>query len=262
MIAEGDIRAELIIQHDHHLIDVCHVRKDGRFHDGYKADLFDISKSDCRLCLSRDGIMQSLPEGLFFDENSLVKEKYDSDQIKEQDGILQQQRKDLRAFFSGFDNIFFERELELHDCLNSIETERDYFILKNLYGIDLHRQESPLVRKLMRSAIDADFVKGNLNLIPLLVRSILDVEMHFYINKKVVDNDEDSLCYTEVKFVLIIERLSNHDYNKRMHEYELFFSWLENLFMPFDCELDYCIKDYSQRFVLQDQITLDYNTQL
>ena len=268
MITKGDIRAELLIQQRDEFHDNYYIRKEGRFYDGYNSDIIETTdateKRDFDHCirLSRDGIMNSLPEGLFFDENEFLKKEYNTEQIKELDNKLHQQRSELKAFFSAFDNIFFKGEQQLHQCINAIECERDIFVLKHIYGNDPNRQKNRLVQKLLRAIIDTDILKGNLTLLPILVRSILDVDTYCYIDKKVVDNNDNSLCYTVVKFVLVIENLTNIEYNKMMHDYEEFFSWLEDLFLPYDCELDYCIKDYKQPFLLQDQITLDYNTQL
>lgn len=232
-------------------------RYKGCFYRGYNADLIKINRVEKAIELSRDGIMRNLPESLFFNEQYL-RDSSDEEVLKERESELEVQREQLSVFFEAFDTILERGLLELHKCVDSIECGKEEFVLKELYDIDIHRFHNPYVCKLARLLLDGDRLKGNIHLIPFFVKSILDENISCRRVSRVVD-ELKSIYYIELQFVIYIEGLSTEEYRQRMDEYDEFFWYLEQWFMPFDCEVDYCIKDINQTFVLGQQMTLDYN---
>lgn len=229
----------------------------GRFYNGYCCDLFKISEGEMALEFSRDGIMQILPESLFYDEQFL-RNATDAEALKSRISELAAKREQITIFFEAFDNILERSQLELQKSIDLIECDKEAFVLKEMFDIDINRIRNPHVHKLARLMFDSDKVKGNINLIPFFVRSILGSNITCRRVKRVVD-DVKSIYYSELQFIIYIEGLSSEEYRQRMDEYDEFFWYLEQWFLPFDCSVDFCIKDTHQTFILGEQMTLDYN---
>lgn len=232
----------------------------GRFYRGYTDDLFAISENEHALEFSRDGIMHILPEALFYDEQFL-NDAMDKEDLQRRIVELKKQREQLSVFFDAFDTVFERRQIELQQGIDSIESNKEEFVLKELYDIDIRRIRNIHVRKLARLLLDGDRIKGNLHLIPFFVRSILDANISCRSLNRVVDETR-SIYHTELQFLIFIKDLSSAEYRQKMDELDEFFWYLEQWFLPFDCDVDFCIKDYHQDFVLGQQMTLDYNIHL
>ena len=232
----------------------------GRFFRGYTDDLLAVSNTEHAFEFSRDGIMHLLPEALFYDEQYLHDSTNKEDLLRRTDE-LKKKREQLSVFFEAFDTIFERRRIELQRSIDSIESNKEEFVLKEMYDIDIRRIRNVHVRKLARLLLDADRIKGNLHLIPFFVRSILDAKISCRSVNRVVDATR-SIYHTELQFLIFINDLSSSQYRQKMDELDEFFWYLEQWFLPFDCEIDFCIKDYHQDFVLGQQMTLDYNIQL
>lgn len=253
---QNNILGELFIVNKDINIDDYVVNNKGRFFRGYRDDMI-INLEEHTLEFSRDGLMRILPEYMFFDEQFLRQYKVDED-LEKRNGELKSQKEQLSVFFDAFDTIFERRNIELHRVIDHIESNRVEFILKELYDIDIHRIRNVHVRKLARLLLDGDKVKGNLQMIPFFVRSILGVNISCRSVARVVD-EKNSFYHTELQFFIFIEGLTSKEYRQKMEEYDEFFWYLEQWFLPFDCDLDFCIKDFHQNFVLGQEMTLDYN---
>lgn len=236
----------------------------GHFFSGYTDDLQDVkAAADERtkaLEFSRDGMLRTLPEALFFDEEFL-RDASDKDDFKEKSFDISQQREQLEVYFEAFDTILERRIIELHSEVDSIESDKEAFVIKSLFDIDIHRIRNASVRKLARLLLDGDKVKGNIDLIVFFVRSIIGTPTSCRKASRVL-NDVKSLYYIELQFIIYIDNLTSEQYREKMREYEEFFWYLEQWFLPYDCEVDFCIKDLHQLFILGNQMTLDYNTRL
>ena len=252
-----NVLGEMLIVNSSADLDGYVSRYRGRFYNGYNDDLFKISEGENALEFSRDGIMRVLPESLFFNEQFLRDSKNAEDQ-KFRISELAKKREQITIFFEAFDNIFERCQIELQKSVDSIECGKEAFVLKEMFDIDINRIRNPHVHKLARLLFDSDKVKGNIYLIPFFVRSILCSNIACRRVRRVVDEIK-SIYYTELQFIIYIEGLSSEEYRQRMDEYDEFFWYLDQWFLPFDCSVDFCIKDTHQTFVLGAQMTLDYN---
>lgn len=252
--------AELLIVNSDINPDEFVSRYRGRFFCGYADDLMKLNREEHAFEFSRDGMMRLLPESMFFDEQYLRDSK-DQEELQYRKAELDAQHEQQSIFFEAFDTILEKRNIDLHRCIDTIESNKEEFVLKELYGIDLHRIRNPHVRKLARLRLDEDRIKGDIKLIPFFVKSILDAKVSCRTKARVVD-EANSFYYTELQFFIFIDGLSSEEYRQKMAEYEEFFWYLEQWFLPFDCDVDFCIKDYKQTFVLGQQMTLDYNVRL
>ena len=221
--------------------------------------------------LSRNGLMRMLPESMFYREEYLRENVTDAETEKARKEELKTQKQLCSVFFEGFDTLFARQEMYILGTVGTAEHERNSILLREIYGIDITQVRNPLVRKLALLLLEGDTVKGNIPLVAFCIRAVMDVKVSYSVSTRQVDGNwpggnldggkTKSSHYRRVLFVLHIEDLSSDEYRSLMEQYEEFFLFLEKWFLPYDCEVDYRIKDHRKRFVLGDSLTLDYNTQ-
>jgi len=255
----SNIRAEVLLPIVLDNWEEYSVRKAGLFFKGYMPDVLSIEPGTRTVELSRDGLMQMLPEAMFFREEYLRENIADEDALKEKIEMLKMQHQQMSIFFKAFDTCFARQEMHLHHILEDAECNGEEIILREMYGVDLSKERDPNVRKLAQLLLIGPEIKGNIGLLAFCVGGILDVGITYDVQPNVVD-DCKSAKYTVVRFNLYIDGLTSVEYMQRMERYEEFFFRLEQWFLPYDCEVDYCIKGLHQRFILGESLTLDYNT--
>lgn len=247
-------------------------KKSGRFYRGFLPDLMDEDSYTKTIELSRNGLMQMLPEALFYHEEYLREGVTDADSLKEKKEDLKAQKQLCSVFFDGFDTVFARHELQLHNLVDGAERCKRELLLREIYGFDVAKERNPLIRKLAYWLLEGDTVKGNIPLLAFCVKVITGIVVSYKVSTQVMNDDRcfnrtmngmrsRATRYRRVLFVLHIEGLSPKDYLDMMEQYEEFFAFLGDWFMPYDCEVDYKIKDFRQPFVLGEPLTLDYNTQ-
>lgn len=255
-----DVSAELALWATGTDISQLSVSKKGRFYKGYTRDLMEIDSSTGEISLARSGLKNFLPEGLFFNEDYLRQEKDDELKMKQKIETIRVAKHRLDVFFKGFDTVFFRLEYRLAQKIAKMECEQLNIILHDVFNIDIEKERNPYVRRLAYLSI-VPLAKGDMSQLGFFLQSILNERVHVEIRKRAVLTDKPSALYTFIRFVIMIEGLTTDEYRYRMDLFEPFFSFFQQWFLPFDCECDYCIKDYSQRFRLDQSLTLDYNTQ-
>ena len=267
-----DVRAELLLSSRGDDLTDISVKKSGRFYRGYMPDLMAEDSISKTIELSRNGLMQMLPEALFYQEEFLRENVTDADTEKTKKEELKTQKQLCSVFFEGFDTIFAQHEIRIHKIIGTTEYERESILLREIYGIEISRERNMLIRKLALLLLESDTIKGNIPLIAFYLRAIMNVKVSYSISTQTMCENKylggtqkeskiKSAHYKRVLFILYIEDLSSEEYRNMMDQYEDFFIFLEKWFLPYDCEVDYRIKDYHKRFILGDSLTLDYNTQ-
>ena len=260
MAIDNNIRAEFAATQLYDGLEGYSVRKTGAAGKGYCPDLLSVEPRLHTAELSRNGLMRMLPEALFFWEDWL-RSATNHDEKKSRIEILKRQKSNYETYFEAFDTLFFRQEIAAQKAVDNVEESREALLLKEVYGIDISRMRNPYLRKLALLLLDADTIKGNLPMLAFCARAILCERVTYQIANH-VEEEVSPMVYRRVTFIVHVEGLTNEEYRARMEQYEEFFRFLEQWFLPYDCEMDYCLKDYRQRFVLGDPLTLDYNTQL
>lgn len=262
-----DTRADFILAQLKHDGPIRRAHKRGRFYSGYCTDLVEESTvgDSVDVDLARNGLMQYLPQGVMYDEDFLRKAK-DQDDLKERQDALKKLKEVNESFFSFFDTIFFNRELDLARTVSRLELKKESLLLDAVYGIKIDDIRNQYVKSLARLRLYSQVVKGNMGMIAFYVACILnervDLERRRFIAPH--DNSHKSAVYAAVRFVVRTNGLSLAEYRRRMDDYEVFFQSLYDWFLPYDIEADYCIKDRSRAFNFKESgsLILDYNTQL
>lgn len=253
------VKAELALSLSCDNVDDYAVTYEGLFYRGYMSDLIRQDNGLREISLSRNGLQHVLPEGLLHDENQLHRCEKDAESLKHEIALLKEQKEYYRTFFRAFDTLYFQQSFQLEQVVSHLETNKDLILLREIYGFDYAKEQNPYIRKLALLLLDSELLKGNVHLLSFFVRAILGEQIEVQIRRCVMPENA-AVHYRQLRYILYIKGLSTTEYCFRMSQYKEFFDTYEQWFLPFDFECDYCIKDPTQRFVLGESLTLDYNT--
>lgn len=251
----------------------CEVDPLGSFFRNYCEDIIEIrndlnSDSYC-VELSRDGIYHSMPEALFFPENSLVnvdvnrsnrKSDFISEAVLEEIKKQNHEKNVLQVFFRFFDTQYFNTSLKLENQVYEIEKHKIYLILKHCFDFDLENETNPFIKKLAPFLIHASEIRGNTFFIQQLLSVILNHRVE--IKRQLICIDNLPELISGFSFIVHIDGLSLKEYKELNMVYEPFFCFVNEWFLQAEAEFSFKIKDKNQRFILEKPLILDYNTQL
>jgi len=208
------------------------VEMKGIFYRNYSSDLMSnpTDKENKNIELSRDSIYHLLPEGLFFNKDDIK----DTDKFKNK-------KKERELFFQPFESKYFHLSLKLEKEINDI-FEKDFLNLTNSSCF-------PNLTYL------AGVIRGNELLIIDILKIILNVSKIELIK---INNSE----FIRKTFIIHIPKLSMEQYVQKNHQISKIFEILKEYFLPFDIEYNFKIKDRQQKFILQENLILDYNINL
>jgi hypothetical protein len=272
-VLTGEIRAESLITAMFDPAPECEVSALGNFFRNYCEDVVEIHKNlnseGIFIELARDGIFHYLPEAIFFPEDRLLKTgirksgrklDFSADSLAEEIKNQNHEKNILHLLFRFLDTQYFKASLRLEEELHELEKDLIRVVLQNFFDFDLDREENEYIRKLAPFLVHASQIRGDI----FFIRQLLSVILHHRVEIKRrlhrAGNLEDT-CLTFF-FIIHIEDLSIQEYRKLNSDYEPFFRFVNEWFLPAEAEYIYRIKDKNQRFVLQKPLILDYNTQL
>ena len=216
----------------------------GMFYRNYFSDLIEYDSDNNTLTLSRDGIFNLLPEGLFFEEDELKNSK----SFQDTSDKIKKKRREISQFFQPFDTEYFKLSLMLEKKINEI-SEKGNKVLLDLFFDKNKIAENKSLQFLLPQI---NQIKGNEYLITDILKIIL--------NAKKVELIE--IDYHTKRFIIHIPNLSKEEYFEKTQQVSDIFEILREYFFSFDINYDFRIKDRKQRFILNENLILDYNTNL
>ena len=237
-----DVKAESILSL-YGLADAV-VEMKGIFHRNYSPDLMSNPTDKDRIELSRDSIYHQLPEGLFFTDNDLN----NSENLKEK-------KRKRKFFFQPFDIEYFNLSLKVEQKINTIFGK----YLFNLNGLSNWNISQETIDDAFNVLNLSDFVseiRGNELLIINILKMILNIEKIELMKNTHAD------CGIQKTFIIHIPKLSAEEYFQKNHQIAKMFEVFKEYFLPFDIDYDFKIKDKQQKFLLYEDLILDYNTNL
>ena len=206
------------------------VKMKGIFYRNYSSDLMSHPTDSEKIELSRDSIFHLLREGLFFDE----------DDIKDKDKFEEKKEK-RELFFLPFDSEYFNLSLKLEKEINDI-CEKDL----------LNLPRSPYFPNL---TCLAGVIRGNEPLIIDILKTIINAP-----KIELIKNNHSE--FIKKTFIIHIPKLSTEQYAQKKLQISKIFEIFKEYFLPFDIEYDFKIKDRQQKFILHENLILDYNINL
>jgi hypothetical protein len=200
--------------------------------------------------LSRDGVFQLLPEGLFFEEEHLKKKNKSGYDFKKEQAEIEKLKKSILSFFNPFDAQYFNLSLEMEKKLNAIDQERNDISAK-AFGIEPEIDtDNEYILKLKKLLPFASYLRGNLTLLTDMLKNVFSVE-------KIEIRKIKPLF---LRFVIHKDGLNKEEYLSMYNNLVAFFDFFSQWFLPVEIEYDYQVKSYKDTFKLGNTLILDYNT--
>ena len=220
------------------------IEHEGVFSRNYNEDMIDVG-ADCdekiNIRLSRDSLFHILPEGLFFAGNRSKEAAYGDSAEKQK----------LLAFFRPFDTAYFRLRFALEKELNAMAAGKTEVLMDELLDIFVVDKEHPLIRKITPLMPLASEIRGNRR----VLKDILE-ELFLPAPVEVLKNPK------RYKIVVHIKKLAAKEFNNQKKDADILARCVYEWFLPVDSECILKIKDTTERFILGNSLTLDYNTYL
>ena len=219
------------------------VEMKGIFYRNYSPDLMSNPVDKEEIELSRDGILHLLPEGLFFNEDDPKNSE-----------IFDEKKEKSKLFFRPFDTEYFNLSLKLEKEINRISGKSNFSLTDFLSRDILPETEEDFLS--LSGFVSA--IRGNEALIIDILKIILNVPKIELIK---IDN---FVCSGVIRkrFIIHISNLSTEQYAQKNHQISGIFEIFKEYFLPFEIEYDFKIKDRQQKFILHENLILDYNINL
>ena len=240
---------------------------EGVFFRNFSEDLMNIEQlvDYTSISLSRDGIFQLLPEGLFFEEKKLKSDGKRFFDFNEKYEEIKKKKKELLDFFQPFDASFFKTSLELERKLNAFAEAGNEILQNSILNEAKSETRSNIGRnflqkpetdkysgKIKKLLPFASQIRGNLPLLADLLKNI------FSVHRIEIKETEPFIKH----FFIYKEGLSQDEYLTMNRELIPFFDFLRHWFLPVELTCHFQIKDIIQPFILGETLILDYNTDL
>ena len=236
------------------------VRSEGVFYRNYSDDILSLKeevKDDPVLRLTRDSIYHLLPDGLFFQEDSLQNFKKKQDYKKHYEKVVEEKEK-IRLFFQPFDTTFFKISLEFGEELNNISDNETELFINRFIRQHLQNEKNWLIRKTMPILPYASYIRGN----KMLLKDILEVLFTSKVDINITYENPEASNFMDIEILIHKKGLSNVEYKELDEDIKDFFLFFYEWFLPFDSNCTYWIKDKEHKFIIGTPLTLEYNTQL
>ena len=227
----------------------------GVFSRNFEEDLIAIDYSKkMTVHQSRDSLFHTLPQGLFFYENTLkeLSKQNAHDKFKhEQERILKEKRK-IMSFFQPFDTTYFRLRFDLEKKMNETSVNRMQILFDKLFDVFQLDSDNALIKKVFPLLPIASEIRGNKYAMrEVLKGAFFPANVEIFVQKK-----------RKLSINVNIEKLTAAQYNDLIKNAKAFNRFFYEWFIPVDMDYELKIKDKNERFILGNTMILDYNTYL
>ncbi len=237
-------------------IDQWVVKDKGTFYRNYTPDVLSVDAKARYVALSRDGFIKLLPQGLITTDNELK-----GDDFYDKYVALFNRKQLLQEVFKPIDCFTFRRRLHIERKVSQLLNDKATYLLKKFYHFDLSKEKNPYVKTLAMLLPNISKLRANFGVVRDLLQILVGCEVEM--NTGRYSEKDDTRCWLPwLKYDLLIDDLTTPQYNllrKDMLELEQF---INEWFMPFDVKCSLRIKQHGYPCKVEENLTLDYNTEL
>ncbi len=237
-------------------IDQWVVKDKGTFYRNYTPDVLSVDAKARYVALSRDGFIKLLPQGLITTDNELK-----GDDFYDKYVALFNRKQLLQEVFKPIDSFTFRRRLHIERKVSQLLNDKATYLLKKFYHFDLSKEKNPYVKTLAMLLPNISKLRANFGVVRDLLQILVGCEVEM--NTGRYSEKDDTRCWLPwLKYDLLIDDLTTPQYNllrKDMLELEQF---INEWFMPFDVKCSLRIKQHGYPCKVEEDLTLDYNTEL
>ena len=225
-------------------------RTKGIFSRDYAEDLRSFDSEEASVELSRDGMYETLPNGLFFKGTEL--QGIDPSDFVWTEKVLQQRRERIKTALLPFDSSYFNHSLALEHTLNETLAEKNKLLLKTLTGKDYSDEHNPYIRLMAPLLAQAAHIRGSYRFLCKYITLILGYRTDY------------KLAENRVRFIVNRRDMDRKTFLNYLNELEPFFRFVEEWFVPFELQCDFKVRDYERddRMEGPNKLLLDYNATL
>lgn len=232
------------------------VRNEGTFYRNYNNDSLSISPSEAEISLARDGFLKLLPQGLISPDDELSK-----GDIVAKHKEIERRKRILKETFVPIDTVNFRRRLKIEKEVSEVLGKKLDYILQTYYNIDINDEQNPYIKEV---AILLPYIRsrrGDFGLIKNLLMGMLDCKVNI-LTGRYSQTDSTKSWIPLIRYELIIEKLSNKEYNMLSQGLNGLRDFIAEWFIPAEMRCEILIKDHRESPVINNNQTLDYNTRI
>ena len=228
----------------------------GTFYRNYRPDVLSINENDHTVQLSRDSFLRLLPQGIIAMDDALKGPDFEQKYEK-----LKKREELLRELFKPIDTLAFRFRLHIEKQAAQLTHDKLELILKQYFDYDWTKEENPYIKKTAPLLLFISRLRANFGFIRNLLALLFECNVEMKTGK--YSWSERSQCSRPyVEYQLIIPELTSDTYNSMNKIINPFREFICEWFIPFDTHCIIAIKYHDQSFVLGDNLTLDYNTEI
>ena len=256
-VTNTEIGAEMLLSYLYpELEDKWIVRYDGTFYRNYSHDAMEISPEETTVWLSRDGILDLLPQGLLSMEDDLK-----NGDVLEKHKQLDLQRRILSEAFLPFDSVEFRRRLKVERNVSELLSDKLSYILRTFFGFDIDAEKNPYIREFAVLLPYVRHRRGDFEMIRRLLSAIFGCEV-IRRDGRYAEEDSTRAWIPSVRFELLVPDLSAEEYKALQGDILPLRDFLAEWFIPAEVRLEILLKQHSVSPELGKNMILDYNTEL
>lgn len=225
-------------------------RTKGIFSRDYAEDFRSCNPEESSVELSRDGLYEILPNGLFFSGEEL--RGIDDKDFGWTDNVLRSRVDRIKTALLPFDSWYFNHSLALEFTLNETLAEKNDLLLQTLTGKVFSEEHNPYIRQMALMLPHVAHLRGDYRFLCKYISLVLGYKTDY----KLTDN--------RVRFVVNRPDMDRKTFLSYLDELEPFFSFVEEWFVPFELQCDFKVRDYERDDHIEgpNRLLLDYNATL
>lgn len=228
----------------------------GTFYRNYSKDILDIDEKNQQITISRDSFLKLLPSGVIADDDALKGGDFDT-KYKE----LKKREETLRDLFKPVDTLAFRFRLNIERQATDLLQNKLKLMLKHYFNFDIEEEKNPYIKKTAPLLLLVSHLRANYSFIRNLLEILFNCKVEI-ITGRYTWNENLECSQPSIIFQLIIENLENENYNILINEIEPFKNFINEWFIPFNTYFDISIIHHNHPFVLDNNLTLNYNIEL
>ena len=229
---------------------------EGSFYRNYNSDLLDFDDETMEAWMARDTFLNLLPQGVINNDNDLKGEDA-AEKFKK----IQRRIRLLNEAFLPIDTNAFRQRLFVERQVSELLQNKLTYVLSEYFGIDLEKEESPLVREAALMLPYISRSRGDFGLVGELLGALLHCRVKT-MTGRYSQTDTTRRWLPRVRYELLISGLSPEEFRIKNAELEPLRVFIREWFIPFEVKCDILIKEHHSEQQVNTRLTLDYNTEL
>ena len=231
-------------------------RCEGTFYRNYNPDILELDPEAAEVSLSRDGLLDLLPQGVLSPEDDLRKDGGGHSHEE-----VESRLKVLREAFLPFDSLVFRDRLRAERSVSELVDGKLEYVLKTYFGFDLAAEQNPYVREFAALLPGIRRWRGDFGLLRQLLAAMFRCEVALT-ERRYSETDSTKAWLPAVRYELLKPGLTAAEVQALYRDLQPLTDFLQEWFMPLELRLEIVVR---QRPALSGQVgdmTLDYNTEL